>query len=96
MLSGHEEIANIDMASVDSPYKFALMIPQSETEHLLEEHLATFGVKVERHVELKSFQENESGVSCVLLHPDGSEETTETSWLIGCDGGTVRSGTNSA
>ncbi len=86
ILSGREVIADIDMASVDSPYNFVLMIPQSETERLLEEHLAAFGVKVERQVELESFQENKDGVTCTLLHSDGSEETAEASWLIGCDG----------
>jgi len=86
MLSGREEIAHVDLAQVDSPYKFVLMIPQSETERLLEEHLATFGVKAEREVELKGFQESAEGVSCTLRHSDGSEENAEASWLIGCDG----------
>jgi 2-polyprenyl-6-methoxyphenol hydroxylase-like FAD-dependent oxidoreductase len=62
------------------------MIPQSDTERLLEEHLARFGLKVERQVELKQFQSNADGVSCTLLHPGGREEIAEASWLIGCDG----------
>jgi 2-polyprenyl-6-methoxyphenol hydroxylase-like FAD-dependent oxidoreductase len=86
ILSGSEEIAHVDMTQVDSPYKFVLMIAQSETERLLEEHLATFGVKAERQKELRSFQESADGVSCVLQHADGTEETVEASWLIGCDG----------
>jgi 2-polyprenyl-6-methoxyphenol hydroxylase-like FAD-dependent oxidoreductase len=86
ILSGSEEIAHVDLAEVDSPYKFVLMIPQSETERLLEEHLATFGVKAERQNELKSFQETVDGVSCALQHADGTEETVEAYWLIGCDG----------
>ena len=31
------------------------MLPQSETERLLEEHLRSLGVEVERRVELTSF-----------------------------------------
>jgi 2-polyprenyl-6-methoxyphenol hydroxylase-like FAD-dependent oxidoreductase len=62
------------------------MIPQSETERLLEEHLETLGLKAERQVELKQLKSGADGVSCTLLHSDGREETAEASWLIGCDG----------
>lgn len=86
ILSGRDEIAHVEMTHVESSYNFVLMIPQSDTERLLEEHLATFGLKVERQVELKEFQSNADGVSCTLLHPGGREEIAEASWLIGCDG----------
>jgi 2-polyprenyl-6-methoxyphenol hydroxylase-like FAD-dependent oxidoreductase len=84
--SGKETIGRADMKDVDSKYKFVLMIPQSETERVLEEHLATFNVKAERQTELLDFTENADGVSCVLKHAGGNEETTEASWLIGADG----------
>jgi hypothetical protein len=48
ILSGRDEIAHVEMTHVESPYNFALMIPQSDTERLLEEQLATFDLKVER------------------------------------------------
>jgi 2-polyprenyl-6-methoxyphenol hydroxylase-like FAD-dependent oxidoreductase len=86
ILSGREEIARVEMTGIESPYNFVLMIPQSDTERLLEEHIATFGVKAERRVELKHFHSGTDGVSSTLLHHDGREETVETSWLIGCDG----------
>jgi 2-polyprenyl-6-methoxyphenol hydroxylase-like FAD-dependent oxidoreductase len=86
MLSGNETIGHVDMKEVESNYKFVLMIPQSETERLLEEHLATFHVRAERQTELIDFTETADGVSCVLKHADGSEETAEASWLIGSDG----------
>lgn len=86
ILSGRDEIASIEMTHIDSPHNFVLMIPQSDTERLLEEHLGTFGLKAERQVELKQFQSSGTGVSCTLLHSNGQEETAEASWLIGCDG----------
>jgi 2-polyprenyl-6-methoxyphenol hydroxylase-like FAD-dependent oxidoreductase len=94
IFSGDEEIAHVDLRSVDSSYKFVLMIPQSETERLLEEQLAGLGVKVERQVELKEFIQSAERVSCALVHSDGHEEKTEALWLIGCDGAhsTVRHG----
>lgn len=89
-MSGRDEIASIEMTHIDSPYNFVLMIPQSDTERLLEEHLGTFGAKTERQVELKQFQSSPDAVSCSLLHSNGKEETAEASWLIGCDGTTAR------
>ncbi|WP_018042191.1 FAD-dependent monooxygenase [Methylobacterium sp. 88A] len=72
--------------TVASIYNFALMIPQRETERLLIEHLATFGVAVEREVELVNFRQGDDHVEATLRHADGAEETMSTSWLIGCDG----------
>jgi 2-polyprenyl-6-methoxyphenol hydroxylase-like FAD-dependent oxidoreductase len=86
IFAGGEQIAQVDLSSVDTPYKFILLIPQSETEKLLEEHLTGFGGKVERQVELKAFEQNSDCVTCTLGHADGSEERVEASWLIGCDG----------
>jgi 2-polyprenyl-6-methoxyphenol hydroxylase-like FAD-dependent oxidoreductase len=86
ILSGGEEIARVEMTHIESPYNFVLMIPQSDTERLLEGYLETFGLKAERQLELKQFQSSGDGVSCTLLHSDGREESAEASWLIGCDG----------
>jgi 2-polyprenyl-6-methoxyphenol hydroxylase-like FAD-dependent oxidoreductase len=86
ILTGKETIGRADMHEVDSKYKFVLMIPQSETERLLEEHLASYHVKAERQTELTDFSQTVDGVSCVLKHADGTEETAEASWLIGADG----------
>ena len=53
-MSGHELIAHVTFDGVESPYPFALMLPQSETERLLETQLGSFGVTVERNVELRN------------------------------------------
>src|SRR5271163_4663772 len=79
-------VAHIDLSEVDSPYPYALMLPQSDTERLLEEHLGRLGVNTERQTELSSFKQNERGVTAVLRHVDGKEEVVEADWLIGCDG----------
>jgi 2-polyprenyl-6-methoxyphenol hydroxylase-like FAD-dependent oxidoreductase len=86
IFAGGEQIAHVELSSVDTPYKFLLLIQQSETERLLEEHLAGLGARVERQVELKAFEQSSDGVTCTLAHADGSEEKVEASWLIGCDG----------
>jgi 2-polyprenyl-6-methoxyphenol hydroxylase-like FAD-dependent oxidoreductase len=86
IFAGEELISRVDLSSVDTPYKFVLLIQQSETERLLEEHLADLGARVERQVELKSFEQSLDGVSCTLARADGSEEKVEASWMSGCDG----------
>src|ERR1700728_4500359 len=86
IFAGEELISRVDLSSVDTPYKFMLLIQQSETERLLEEHLADLGARVERRVELMMFEQSSDVVTCTLAHADGSEEKVEASWLIGCDG----------
>lgn len=81
-----KRLAHLDLDDIASPYRYALMIPQNETERLLNEALERRGGQVERSVELVSFTQGEDGVRSVLRKADGSEETVESSWLIGCDG----------
>jgi 2-polyprenyl-6-methoxyphenol hydroxylase-like FAD-dependent oxidoreductase len=81
-----EQIARIDVTTVLSPFPFVLSLPQSETERLLLDHLASFGLEVEREVSLTSLTQTSDLVRAVLRHSDGREEIFETPWLLGCDG----------
>ena len=83
---GQEEIAQIDLTSVASPFPFALGLPQSETERLLAENLSSLGIEVERGVELTGLSQTSDAVRAVVRDGDGREEIVETPWLIGCDG----------
>ena len=76
--------AHFDLAR--SAFPFALLIPQSETERLLEQALAAVGVQVERQVELLAFADDGPRVSATLRHGDGREERTAAAWLAACDG----------
>jgi 2-polyprenyl-6-methoxyphenol hydroxylase-like FAD-dependent oxidoreductase len=86
IIAGNKLIGHVDVTGVKSKYPYALMLAQNETERLLEAHLSSFAVQVERGVEVISFSHNKDSVSTVLHHQDGREETIETGWLIGCDG----------
>jgi 2-polyprenyl-6-methoxyphenol hydroxylase-like FAD-dependent oxidoreductase len=86
IIAGGKTIGHISFAGVESPYPYALMLPQSETERLMEAHLAGLGVNVERQVELTGFTESDTGIAATLRHPDGHDEKLETAWLAGCDG----------
>jgi 2-polyprenyl-6-methoxyphenol hydroxylase-like FAD-dependent oxidoreductase len=84
--SGKKVLGHATFDEIDSPYNFALMIPQSETERLMGAQLARLGVTVERQVELTGFSERADCVEARLRHEDGRQETLTTPWLIGCDG----------
>jgi 2-polyprenyl-6-methoxyphenol hydroxylase-like FAD-dependent oxidoreductase len=96
MRSGGTVLGHTRFDDIASSYNFALMIPQSETERLLTAHLQSFGVSVERQVELVAFREVANGVEAQLRHADGRDETIDTPWLVGCDGAhsAVRHGLN--
>jgi 2-polyprenyl-6-methoxyphenol hydroxylase-like FAD-dependent oxidoreductase len=72
--------------ALDSRYKYALMLPQNETESLLNAHLESFGVKVERSTELTKITQDAEGITASLRRADGSEESCRAAYLVGCDG----------
>ncbi len=84
--NGKELIGEITLDDINSRYKSALMIPQSETERLLEQRLDELGVKVQRTVELTSFTVADHTITATLRSAAGKEETVTTDWMIGCDG----------
>jgi 2-polyprenyl-6-methoxyphenol hydroxylase-like FAD-dependent oxidoreductase len=94
IMAGGRQVAHIQLDTIKTPHPYALMIPQSETERLMEEHLNACGVRVERQVELLRFVADADKVIATLRHADGREETAEVAWMIGCDGAhsTVRHG----
>lgn len=94
IIAGEQRIGHVDFDTVESPYPYALMLPQCDTERLLEEHLASLGVRVERRTEAVEFTNSPEGVTTVLRDAAGNSETLHTDWLLGCDGAhsTVRKG----
>ena len=86
IIAGNRLLGRISLSDVRSPYPYGLMLPQSDTERLLESYLNTLGVKVERQVEVITFTQTDNEVSTTLRHSDGIEEALDTEWLIGCDG----------
>ena len=92
--NGKEVVARVSLDSIDSRFPYALMIPQCDTERVLEERLLAHGIKVERSVELVGFTDSGNAVEATLKKVDGSSETLTADWLAGCDGAhsTVRHG----
>lgn len=73
------------------PYPNPWVLGQSDTERLLRDRLAAFGVHVEFGTALAGFTQNADEVRATLIGPDGTEDVAAR-YLIGADGGagTVR------
>lgn len=63
-------LGRLSFTGLDTPYPFVLSLEQSKTERILEEYLLSLGVRVERGVELRAFDETPWVVGC-----DGSHST---------------------
>ncbi|MDO1582369.1 FAD-dependent monooxygenase [Rhizobium oryzicola] len=85
-MEGQKPIGTFRLDQLESPYAYALMVPQTETERLLEAHLAESGIRIERNTTLLDFEQDGAGVTARLLSETGEIETLNTPWLVGCDG----------
>lgn len=81
-----KHIGHWRLDGLDSPYPSPVIIGQNRTEHILEQHLKSFGVSVEWQVEATGFQQDADGVAVRLRHADGQEEIARAQYVIGCDG----------
>ena len=78
-------IVDFTLDKVESRYPFALFIPQSETEKVLNSHMESLGVRTERCVELVSLRQD-GRPPATLRHEDGRTEEIAPRWVIGSDG----------
>lgn len=71
----------------DTPYASPLLIPQWRVESLLRDKLTALGGRVEYGIALQTLDDHDDGVTVTTAHADGSLETIEAGWVVGCDGG---------
>jgi len=88
-----KSILSFDLDGISSRYPYLLLLPQSETESILNQCMESLGVTAERGTELVSLVQPEGRVSAVLRNANGLEEQIDPNWVIGCDGAhsTIRS-----
>lgn len=80
------QIGHIGFSSLPSRYRFAINLPQGETERLLADHLGGFGIVVDREKELVALSQSATAVQTVIRNSGGLEERLESGWVVGCDG----------
>lgn len=79
-------IAQLDFDPLQTRYPYLLLLDQSVTERLLTEHLAGFGVRVERGVKLCACDAGGTSLDVTLRGADGRTERFAPSYLIAADG----------
>ncbi len=84
--NGRRTFAQLSLRQDGRAIPGGVFIPQSQTESLLLEGLASFGIEVERETSLVSLSESADGIEAVLQTPSGTESVS-TPWLVACDGG---------
>ena len=85
--AGHTKLFRVPLGEVDSAFPFTLTTAQTETERVLNDHLESLGVAVDRGVELIALGQDDEGVHVTLRRADDSTEQVSTAWVIGADGG---------
>jgi 2-polyprenyl-6-methoxyphenol hydroxylase-like FAD-dependent oxidoreductase len=78
--------ASIDLRNLDTRFPYLLVLPQNETEEILESGLRQAGGSVERGVEfVRVEQRDRSGVLSNLRTADGQEAAIYSRYLVACD-----------
>ena len=72
--------------ATDTPYQFALMIPQSRTERVLLGGLDDLGLAVDRDVTVTAFEQDATEVRLQGRRGDGSAVALRAAWVVGADG----------
>jgi 6-methylpretetramide 4-monooxygenase / 4-hydroxy-6-methylpretetramide 12a-monooxygenase len=80
------ELRSTTYRGLDCRCEFQCVLPQYETQRILEEHLTSLGGKVERSVTAEKLELDADGVLVELTYADGHAETVQTSLVVGAGG----------
>jgi 2-polyprenyl-6-methoxyphenol hydroxylase-like FAD-dependent oxidoreductase len=86
MYSDAKLLAHLKLDRLETPYPFAIALPQSRTERILRARLEALGGRVEPQMELIGIDQDAGSVRARYRRADEVEEIVEGAWLIGCDG----------
>jgi len=86
MYNRGKPLAHVIFDTLESKYPYFLILAQSDTERILNAHLESYGIKVEREKELVGMERSDAGVTARLKLKDGSEEFIDCRYIAGCDG----------
>ncbi|WP_371480176.1 FAD-dependent monooxygenase [Kitasatospora sp. NBC_00315] len=79
-------LRKVDLTELDGEHSYALMVPQSRTEALLEERAAELGADIRRGHTLTGLRQDADGVTAEVTGPDGGYRIG-AGYLVGADGG---------
>jgi 2-polyprenyl-6-methoxyphenol hydroxylase-like FAD-dependent oxidoreductase len=76
----------LDLRGLDANPMYALQIPQTRIEQVLEERARDLGVEIRRGHELTALEQDEDAVTIEVHGPEG-DHRLRTQYLVGADGG---------
>jgi 2-polyprenyl-6-methoxyphenol hydroxylase-like FAD-dependent oxidoreductase len=82
----NRDLIRVPYDSVDSPYPFLLMIPQSRTQRHLDQRFAELGGSVLRGVRLLDLVPEFPGSAATVVDSDGELRVINARFVAGCDG----------
>jgi len=88
LYADEQRLARLDFQHLNTPYPFVLVLPQRETEHLLNERLISYGGRVERPVQLVAMEPLTDHVRATMhdQRANSQHDSVSASWVVGCDG----------
>ncbi|HET7289306.1 MAG TPA: FAD-dependent monooxygenase [Thermodesulfobacteriota bacterium] len=86
MYNRGKPLAHVNFDTLESRYPYFLILAQSDTERILNAHMESFGIRVEREKELVGIERTNAGITARLKLEDGSEEFIDCWYVAGCDG----------
>jgi 2-polyprenyl-6-methoxyphenol hydroxylase-like FAD-dependent oxidoreductase len=86
VFAGGKRIAHFDFDELQSPFPFAIDLPQADTERILTALLESHGGHVEHRTTLIGLNQNTDGIIAYLRHEDGATENFWADYVVGCDG----------
>jgi len=76
------QIGMTSLSILSIAYPFVLIIPQADTEEVLNRRLEQLGGRIERSLTLVSLRGNQATIS----NASGQNEVITATWIVGCDG----------
>ncbi|CCK30013.1 pentachlorophenol monooxygenase [Streptomyces davaonensis JCM 4913] len=76
----------VEFDSLPSRFKHLVMLPQYETERILERRAVAAGVRFRHETEVTGIDQDEEGVTVRLRGPDGASQELRAAYLVGADG----------
>ncbi|MGH7849924.1 MAG: FAD-dependent monooxygenase [Thermodesulfobacteriota bacterium] len=86
MYNHGKPLVSVVFDSLPTKYPYFLIIAQSDTEKILNAHLESYGVRVEREKELVGIERKQDSLRARIRLNDGSEQFIDCSYVAGCDG----------